>query len=652
MGKDIKTKTAQEVKTLESVGDPGKRMKQAYIREKQQKTGEASGTSPPPSGEGSTTDQAGPEISNQPGNVPSAKGKTLKAPSPGERMKSAFLQAKKAAIPEHPTRQDQQKDPSGQATEQVSGAGKHVGDSAFCRVERAGRESLSQVKPRVEQARESFRELKGTVENPRQEGQRPPAKAQIPRKEGEGAGYPSSRQGKGQTNQGAIRKRASPTVRNSERKEIKSPAKKNVKTASRSIKTAERSSSAGIKTSQRMAAQTKAAAKNAQSAVRRAQMLQAKARAAAQTAKQAARVTAKAIKAAIAAAKALATALLAGGWVVVMVAVVICLIGLLVGSCFGIFFSGEDTGTGQTIRTAIAQVNQEYQEKLEDLQARHTYDTLEITGSQTVWKEVLAVYAVKTTTDPEGQDVASMDEEKRRLLAEVFWEMNQLSANVETRTETTQNEDGEAVKTEITVLVISVSHKSAQEMAVQLGFDDSQKEQLQELLSPEYDDLWNELLYGIALGGGNGDLVAVAQSQVGNVGGAPYWSWYGFSSRVEWCAIFVSWCADQCGLLDSGAIPRFSGVGTGVNWFHSRGQWLSGSATPEPGMLIFFKWYGSDATIADHVGIVERVENGRVYTIEGNSNDMVRRNSYPVGYGEIKGYGVLTPGRVENALLT
>ena len=652
MGKDIKTKAAQEVKTLESVGEPGKRMKRAYIREKQRKAGDTSGTSPPPFGEGSTTDQVGRGISSQPGNVPSAKGKTLKAPSPGERMKSAFLQAKKAAIPEQPTRQDQQEDLSGQATQQVSEAGKRAADSVLHRVERAGRESLSQVKPRVEQARESFRELKGTVENPRQEGQRPPAKAQIPRKEGEGAGYPSSRQGKGQTNQGAIRKRASPTVRNSERKEIKSPAKKNVKTTSRSIKTAERSSSAGIKTSQRMAAQTKAAAKNAQSAVRRAQMLQAKARAAAQTAKQAARVTAKAIKAAIAAAKALATALLAGGWVVVMVAVVICLIGLLVGSCFGIFFSGEDTGTGQTIRTAIAQVNQEYQDKLEEIQSSHTYDTLEITGSQAVWKEVLAVYAVKTTTDPEGQDVASMDEEKRRILAEVFWEMNQLSANVETRTETTQNEDGEAVKTEITVLVISVSHKTAQEMAVQLGFDADQKEQLQELLSQEYDDLWNELLYGIVLGSGNRDLVAVAQSQVGNVGGAPYWSWYGFSSRVEWCAIFVSWCADQCGLLDSGAIPRFSGVGTGVNWFQSRGQWLPGSATPEPGMLIFFKWYGSDATIADHVGIVERVENGRVYTIEGNSNDMVRRNSYPVGYGEIKGYGVLTPGRVENALLT
>lgn len=379
-------------------------------------------------------------------------------------------------------------------------------------------------------------------------------------------------------------------------------------------------------------------------------------RLAAQQGAQAARASAKGVKAlgksAVAAVrgtaatlKSAAALLLSGGWAAVLMVLLICLIGLVVGSCFGIFFSGEDTGTGQTIRTAIAQVNQEYQDKLEEIQASHPHDTLEITGSQAVWKEVLAVYAVKTTTDPEGQDVASMDEEKLGQLAEVFWEMNQLSSKVETRTETTEGEDGAAVEAEFTVLVISVSHKSAQEMAEQLGFDDSQKEQLQELLSPEYDDLWNELLYGIALGSGNGDLVAVAQSQVGNVGGAPYWSWYGFNSRVEWCAIFVSWCADQCGLIDSGAVPKFSGCGTGVQWFQSRGQWLPGSATPEPGMLIFFKWYGSDATIADHVGIVERVENGRIYTIEGNSNDMVRRNSYPVEYGEIVGYGAPMNGK-------
>ena len=191
MGKDIKTKAAREVKTLESVGEPGKRMKQAYIREKKRKAGEASGTSPPPLGEGSAANQAGPESPEQPGRATSTKGKILKISSPGERMKAAFLKAKKAAVREQPTQQDQQEDPSAQAAQQVSEVGKRVGDSALHHVERIGCESLSQVKPRVKQARESFRELKGAVENTRQEEQRPLAKASPSHKEGERAGYSS-----------------------------------------------------------------------------------------------------------------------------------------------------------------------------------------------------------------------------------------------------------------------------------------------------------------------------------------------------------------------------------------------------------------------------------------------------------------------------
>lgn len=443
----------------------------------------------------------------------------------------------------------------------------------------------------------------------------------------------ASPQKAGNTGLGRTEKPPKPKTLKAPRRDIKTASHRvqSVRQAGKTIKTARPPLSVSRSLTRRSVRNSRLAAQQGAQA----------AKASEKGAKALGKAAVNAVKGTAAALKSAAALLLSGGWLAVLVVLLICLIGLVVGSCFGIF-SGEDTGTGQTIRTAIAQVNQEYQDKLEEIQSSHTYDTLEITGSQAVWKEVLAVYAVKTTTDPEGQDVASMDEEKRRLLAEVFWEMNQVSARVETRTETTEGEDGTAVETEVTVLVISVSHKSAREMAEQLGFDDSQKEQLQELLSPEYDDLWNELLYGIALGSGNGDLVAVAQSQVGNVGGAPYWSWYGFSSRVEWCAIFVSWCADQCGLLEQGVVPKFAGVGTGVNWFQSQGQWLPGSATPEPGMLIFFKWYGSDALIADHVGIVERVENGRVYTIEGNSNDMVRRNSYPVGYGEIVGYGLTT----------
>ena len=134
-------------------------------------------------------------------------------------------------------------------------------------------------------------------------------------------------------------------------------------------------------------------------------------------------------------------------------------------------------------------------------------------------------------------------------------------------------------------------------------------------------------------------IVDVALSQVGNVGGEPYWSWYGFTNHVEWCACFVSWCADQCGYLDSGAYPKFSGCVFGMQWFQQRGLWLDSSAEPVPGMLIFFDWATQDG-VPDHVGIVEKVENGIVYTVEGNSRDMCRQKQYSLGSGVILGYGM------------
>ena len=134
-------------------------------------------------------------------------------------------------------------------------------------------------------------------------------------------------------------------------------------------------------------------------------------------------------------------------------------------------------------------------------------------------------------------------------------------------------------------------------------------------------------------------IVDVAMSQVGNVGGEPYWSWYGFTNHVEWCACFVSWCADQCGYLDSGTYPKFSGCVFGMQWFQQRGLWLDSSTEPAPGMLIFFDWAPQDG-VPDHVGIVEKVENGMVYTVEGNSRDMCRQKQYALGSGVILGYGM------------
>ena len=142
----------------------------------------------------------------------------------------------------------------------------------------------------------------------------------------------------------------------------------------------------------------------------------------------------------------------------------------------------------------------------------------------------------------------------------------------------------------------------------------------------------------ITNGGGNQNLVQIALTQEGR-GGRTYWSWYGFGSRVEWCACFVSWCADQNGLIDNGKVPKFSLCSDGVSWFKSKSKWQNGGSAPAPGMIIFFDWDGDG--ISDHVGIVVKCEGGRVYTIEGNSSDQVRQRNYAVDYSSIMGYGVI-----------
>ena len=136
---------------------------------------------------------------------------------------------------------------------------------------------------------------------------------------------------------------------------------------------------------------------------------------------------------------------------------------------------------------------------------------------------------------------------------------------------------------------------------------------------------------------GNQAVVDIAKSQVGNVGGQPYWSWYGFNSRVEWCACFVSWCYGQMGLSE----PRFAACQSqGIPWFQSHGQWGGRDyANIAPGDAIFFDW-DLDGS-ADHVGLVVGTDGSRVYTVEGNSGDACKIKSYSLTYECIKGYGLM-----------
>ena len=428
-------------------------------------------------------------------------------------------------------------------------------------------------------------------------------------------------------------------------------AKGTIKTSQRTVKTAQQTSKAAIKTAQ---ATAKTAQKTAQATAKAARSAAAAAKAAAKaavvTAKAVAKATAAAVKAIIVGVKALIAAIAAGGWVAVLVIVIICLIALIVCSCFGIFFSSEDTGSDQTMYEVVREINTDYDNQLESIKLSHSYDEVEMSGSRAVWKEVLSVYAVKTTTDPNNsQEVASMDDGKKALLKEIFWAMNVIAARTDTFQTTeytdTVDDNGNIVQKQTTVtktvLYITVSHKSAEEMAAEYNFTTDQQEQLAALLAEENNSLWSAVLYGI--GPGDNEIVSVALSQIGNVGGMPYWSWYGFDYRVEWCACFVSWCANECGYIENGIIPQFAWCPSGVVWFQERELWQDGSYEPRPGDIIFFDWDdpntdGQDGS-ADHVGIVERVEDGYVCTVEGNSGDSCRQKSYSVGYYEIHGFG-------------
>lgn len=440
-------------------------------------------------------------------------------------------------------------------------------------------------------------------------------------------------------------------------------AKGTIKSAQRTVKTAQRTAKGTVKTAQhtsKTAIKTadhtaKAAQKTAQATAKAAKMTahaaRATAKTAATTAKAAAKGVSATVKAMIASVKALVAAIAAGGWVAILAIVIICLIGLIVGSCFGIFFSGEDSGTGQTMPAVVREINQEYEGKLDEIKNGTAHDTLEMSGSRAVWPEVLAIYAVKTTTDPDNpQEVATMDDNKKELLKEIFWAMNEISHRLETATttQTVETDDGEGniiekeVEVTTTTLYITVTHKTADEMADAYNFTADQRAQLAELLAEENRSMWSSALYGIGVG--DGEIVVVALSQLGNVGGQPYWSWYGFNSRVEWCACFVSWCANECGYLDAGVIPRTAGCISGSNWFKDRGLWQDNSYEPRPGDIIYFDWdnkgsSGPQDGLADHVGIVEKVENGMVYTVEGNSGDSCRENRYAIGHYEIYGFG-------------
>ena len=431
----------------------------------------------------------------------------------------------------------------------------------------------------------------------------------------------------------------------------KNHAKKVVK----NMKTATKTTQRAIKTADRTIKTTKQAVKTTTKATKKAiQTAKATAKATVKTIKVGIKALISAIKAIIVATKALIAFLVAGGWIVVLIIIVVCLIAMLVSSIFGIFFSSEDTGStitvnGQqqvvTMNQVIADLNTEFMNKITQIQKDNPYDEYDINSSRADWKDVLAIYTVKLSNGNNEADVITLNDEKVKLLKDIFWEMNEVSftkdeeSHVETRVGLTSTE---RVTVTTVKLHIKVTGKSANEMADKYNFSQEQRKQLQELTDNKYANMWSAVIYGSSVG--SNDIVAVADSQIGNVGGQPFWSWYGFNSRVEWCACFVSWCANECGYIDAGIIPKFAGCQSeGVDWFKTCGLWKERGFIPKSGDIIFFDWADKETGVrsgqADHVGIVEKTENGRVYTIEGNSSDSCCRRDYDINSLDILGYG-------------
>lgn len=271
-------------------------------------------------------------------------------------------------------------------------------------------------------------------------------------------------------------------------------AQKNKKVATKGAKTT-------IKTGKSVAKKAEKAAKESVKASQRTLKL------ARETAKQTARATKAVVKATIsalkgiiAATKALISLLIAGGWVAMIVIIIICLIGLLVGSIFGIFFSSEKTSPNAiTMKDVIAECNQEFSDKLQTIQDQNPHDDYVLDGNMVTWKDVLIIYTVKQANGFDGGEVITMDDNKKALVKQIFWEMNSLSSEVKTEKVIEQgvNTDEMPKEVEKRVLHITITSKNAEQMKNEYHFSPAQIRQYNELSSSEYNSLWGGVLYGL-----------------------------------------------------------------------------------------------------------------------------------------------------------
>ena len=432
------------------------------------------------------------------------------------------------------------------------------------------------------------------------------------------------------------------TARNTE-KAVKATAKGTVKTTEKGIKTAQATSKAAIKTTETSVKTAQVAAKaSAKTAQKAAQAAKVTAKATAEATKATVRATIAAVKAIIAGTKALISALIAGGWIAVVIILIVVLLGCAV-SLFG-------GGSGSNAYTPVSAEVEAYEPLIQKYAKQYGIPEyvelikavmMQESGGRGLDPMQAAEGSFNTRyphepngiKDPEYSIECGVQELKAALIsAEVENPIDMEHIKLALQGYNFGNGYISWAKTNYGGYSYANAVEFSTMQAARLGWDSYGDTQYPAHVLRYYP-------YGRAFtSGGNQAIVEVALTQLGNEGGQPYWSWYGFDGRVEWCACFVSWCADQCGYIESGIIPKFAGCVDGANWFKGNGQWQDRNYEPQAGNIIFFDWEGDGET--DHVGIVEKCENGVVYTVEGNSGDACRQNQYTVGSSSIYGYGV------------
>jgi len=444
---------------------------------------------------------------------------------------------------------------------------------------------------------------------------------------------------------------------------VKTTAKGTVKTAGKSIKTAQRTAKTTIKTTQQAA---KLAQKSAQAAAKAGRAAAQAARIAAKTAaavvKAAVKATIAFVKMAIAAVKGLIAAIAAGGWIAVVVVLVIALVGLLLGSVFGIFFSNETDG--QPMSEAVSEISAGFQSgigaKIEQLKTGGDYDEVQIvyegdgdgdSANVNNWSDVLAVYAVLLNTNVEaGTEVVTITPEKLGKLQSYFDDMNQVaySTEVQSETHTEVNDEGEEETVTTTTLIIRVriTSLSNEDAADLYHMSEEQRELLDELMQPEYAalfaaitgvDVWDgvnmtEIVSGLPVGTTGAEVVKAGLTKVG----CPY-VWGASGPNKFDCSGFAYWCLSQTSSPLGASRTNAAGQ---AKWCYNN-SCMVGQSELQPGDLVFWQNLGCSGCSRwneiHHVGIY--VGDGKVMEASSSKGRVLVRDLWESGSYPIWGFG-------------